>query len=378
MNARQAEPSRRPLVRSAKALTEEDFAMGASTRRATGLVVAVVLAALSLPPSIGQGQEREWPGVDGASYRSPSFGYSLSWDESWSVQDAYAGPPDDGLILSNGTSAVMVIGSNAFDGDRDACVLGTAQFLAESWDEIGLAGAPSTGEDDARAWATFAAANAAPDGSMSRYTVYLECRDVPPAPATVAILHWAPAAAYESQIEPRDELLASFADAVWPGVEGASYRSPSFGYALTWDESWAVQDAYAGPPDDGLTLSNGTSEIMMIGTQAFAGDRRGCLRETVNLLTRTWDDISRVSDNTGAPLAGEDESRAWMVVSARVADPESNLSQLLVYVECRNAAPDGATVSVIHSAPADAYEDQVEAREDLLRSFEAAPGPDGN
>jgi hypothetical protein len=67
-----------------------------------------------------------------------------------------------------------------------------------------------------------------------------------------------------------------------------------------------------------------------------------------------------------------------MVVSARVADPESNLSQLLVYVECRNAAPDGATVSVIHSAPADAYEDQVEAREDLLRSFEAAPGPDGN
>ena len=127
----------------------------ALTRQAMRLLIASILTLLTLPLSVGQGQEEEWPGVDGATYRSPNFGYTLTWDESWVVRDAYAGPPDDGLTLTNGMSTVMIIGTQAFAGDHRDCLQATIELLNDTWDDVGLAsdssGAPLVGEEESLA-----------------------------------------------------------------------------------------------------------------------------------------------------------------------------------------------------------------------------------
>ncbi|HRA46874.1 MAG TPA: hypothetical protein PK819_02260, partial [Thermomicrobiales bacterium] len=93
----------------------------------TGLRIALVVATVAvlfLRMVAGGGvvaaQSSGKSGVSGNSYVSPSFGYGLSWDNSWEVKDeAYQDADYNMLRLDDAGSIVYVEGyANAIDNEK--------------------------------------------------------------------------------------------------------------------------------------------------------------------------------------------------------------------------------------------------------------------
>src|SRR5215216_7273784 len=70
--------------------------------------------ALLTAPTVAVAQEQ--PGVLGSRYVSPQFGYSLRWDDAWQVDRSLSRPGFDAVVLSNGTSDVVLAATTGYAG----------------------------------------------------------------------------------------------------------------------------------------------------------------------------------------------------------------------------------------------------------------------
>ncbi len=62
-------------------------------------------------------------GVDGSSYVSPTYAYSLSWDEDvWTVEDESSEDEVDSLTLESDLLTMYLVGYNSGDGDPETCL----------------------------------------------------------------------------------------------------------------------------------------------------------------------------------------------------------------------------------------------------------------
>src|SRR4029078_5884233 len=102
-----------------------------------GLVLLLLSIILS-PLAHASAQDDATPGVDGSTYTSPTFGYTLSWDDSlWGVTDAYSEDGYDLLTLETDTAALYIESLYFCQGDPADCLSGERVALA---DENGLVG----------------------------------------------------------------------------------------------------------------------------------------------------------------------------------------------------------------------------------------------
>jgi uncharacterized protein len=100
-----------------------------------GLVLLLLSIILS-PLAHASAQDDATPGVDGSTYTSPTFGYTLSWDDSlWSVTDAYSEDGYDLLTLETDTAALYIESLYFYQGDPGDCLAGERLAIA---DENGL------------------------------------------------------------------------------------------------------------------------------------------------------------------------------------------------------------------------------------------------
>jgi hypothetical protein len=154
------------------------------------------------------------PGVSGSSYTSPTYGYSLSWDDSWSVTQASSDNGTDYLELDNGTSSIGVEGYEWSDGAA-ACVTDTADYLKTEDGVSKFAAAKDSkgktrkGGDDAKSWALYTAVYTSSDGDVSKLAMYVECRTVAGGDAVVSITQFVASAAYDDEAANRDAVLAT-------------------------------------------------------------------------------------------------------------------------------------------------------------------------
>jgi hypothetical protein len=77
-------------------------------------ITASVVALLATTPIVAVAQE--YPGVSGSRYVSPQFGYALTWDDAWQVDRARSRPGFDALVLTNGTSEVVLSATTGYAG----------------------------------------------------------------------------------------------------------------------------------------------------------------------------------------------------------------------------------------------------------------------
>src|SRR5215211_3840987 len=70
--------------------------------------------ALLTAPTVAVAQEQ--PGVLGSRYVSPQFGYALEWDDAWQVDRALSRPGFDALVLTDGTSDVVLSATTGYAG----------------------------------------------------------------------------------------------------------------------------------------------------------------------------------------------------------------------------------------------------------------------
>lgn len=153
-------------------------------------------------------------GVHGTRYVSPSYGYTVSWDESWGVAGESTVPGSDSLQLSNGVNNVYFQSYGDFAGDAIACVDGIAAGLpgqagfSAVTPRLTADGKAILGGDGTRRFAVYDFTYTTDTGS-SRYTEYLECRVIVPGSSVLVITQIVLADDYPSQIEPMRKLLNS-------------------------------------------------------------------------------------------------------------------------------------------------------------------------
>ena len=127
-------------------------------------------------------------GVEGTSYTSPNFGFSVDWDPSvWTVPDdgVYAEPDYDYLMLDSEYGLLWVTGWRSYNGMAATCLLGEVTYYNDP--EIGVSnwqvavdaeGNELAGEEEGRAWGVYTSTYSDPEDPNAPtfdYVDYIEC-----------------------------------------------------------------------------------------------------------------------------------------------------------------------------------------------------------
>jgi predicted metalloprotease len=154
------------------------------------------------------------------------------------------------------------------------------------------------------------------------------------------------------------------------GVEGNSYRSPDFGYTLTWDDTWQVADESIEPGYNMLRLDNGVSGVYLEGYVVDA-DAQSCLNQQVDSLRSTSgvSDVAQAQGSDGSPMGGGDASDAWAVYDFTYTGTDGKPNQLSGFFECVVLSPGASVLVITQIVPADSYNDQIAPRVALLTNL---------
>jgi hypothetical protein len=154
------------------------------------------------------------PGVVGKTYTSPTYGFSLEWDESWEVVAATSDADEDRLHLSNATSEVTFRAHPGFGGDAVACLAAMVGALRDEPEvaEVGLAygpdGQPLQEESASRSFAVYTYELIEGD-LVTPAAVYFDCRTLIPASAVLELSHRTELSAFNAEAPKVEALLAT-------------------------------------------------------------------------------------------------------------------------------------------------------------------------
>ncbi len=180
------------------------------TQPATALVAGAFATNSTLPTPVPTATPVV--GVIGSNYVSPTFGYSLSWDETWSVVSDSSVNGEDSVQLTNQTSNVYIQGFGNYPDDAIVCLDGlaarlpTTQGFSEVEPRLTVDGKPILSGDASRRMGVYDFTYTTESASR-RYTEYLECRVIEPGWSVMVVTQIVLADAYPSQIEPLRQLL---------------------------------------------------------------------------------------------------------------------------------------------------------------------------
>lgn len=156
------------------------------------------------------------PGVSGTTYTSPAYGFSLAWDDSWTVIESASDGQEDRLWLTNGTSDVVFRAYPGINGDPVACLNGMVEALKNEAgvDDVGTAygpdGKPLEGGNADQRY-TVVTYQLQENGVTTPMAAYLDCRRLGAGDAVLEITHRTPLAAFNSESSNVLALLASLA-----------------------------------------------------------------------------------------------------------------------------------------------------------------------
>ena len=208
------------------------------------MVLMAALAAVG-PTRMGTAQ-----GVDGNRYVSPTFGYSVSWGDAWSVAEEFSESGFDLLELETRDGILWLEGQTDFGGDAAACLADAASSLdnepgVENFAPVAEDGTPVAGGDESRAFATYSYDLTFDDGTSAAAMAYLECRTIIPGEAVLEITHVAGSEVYAAEAAAAREVLATLVVPA-PGEAG----TPGAGVDSTADRLVVVMEDAAADIDD--------------------------------------------------------------------------------------------------------------------------------
>jgi hypothetical protein len=151
-------------------------------------------------------------GEAGNSYTSPTYGYTLTWDEGWqevtrSSEDGYD------LLRIGSDSALVDVAGFPWEGTAAECIDSLVNYYRgqEGYSDVEIAvddaGNERRGNDGEAAWAIVNLTLTA-EGQADAYTDYIECRPIVAGESMVSVEYLTFAAEFEAQEEERAQLLA--------------------------------------------------------------------------------------------------------------------------------------------------------------------------
>ena len=148
-----------------------------------------------------------------------------------------------------------------------------------------------------------------------------------------------------------------------------TYTNPTFGYSVTYDPSWEVDEQAASAVGADFVLTNGTSWVAFTATTEFGDDLERCVDDFAE--RRIGDPrLSNpvpTADESGEPLEGGTEATGpYAVYNHDYAFPDQAEGWTL-YVRCTPISAGEVALAVVHNVRAVDYEEQAELREALFR-----------
>ncbi len=152
-------------------------------------------------------------------------------------------------------------------------------------------------------------------------------------------------------------------------VDGNTYTSPTFGYTVTWDGSWAVVDERTGEVDL-LMLSNGFSLGQFIGLTDYGDD--ALFATTLYAVTAGMDpavsNVVTLDAAEGIPGSGGDQNLAYTTISYLFTDENGASRQLTNYVQVRTLGDGQSVLLFTGTAPSEDFPAAMTAFQPLLDS----------
>jgi hypothetical protein len=177
------------------------------------LVFAVALLVLASTARVVARQGGDLVGVEDDAYESPTWGYTVAWDEDrWAAVLATSAEDVDLLVLQSRRSS-LALQAGPFHGGPDDCVDAVAAMLSgqedvDDWEPLeDEDGEPVAGERGGRAWAAFALSVTDAAGEEVEGVDYIECRTLVEDEAVLMVVHGTTEDAYAEEAERVDEVL---------------------------------------------------------------------------------------------------------------------------------------------------------------------------
>jgi predicted metalloprotease len=148
-------------------------------------------------------------------YESPSYGYTVEYDDSWNVEKDESQGGYDLLLLASEGSTFYLEGYPAYDGEADTCV--TAQVKnyedqpsVDNFEIIEDAdGEPIEAYDADAAYALFGLEFTNDDGDTNEFVIYLECRPLQEGATVIVFTQFMTYDNYEDELERKDEITGT-------------------------------------------------------------------------------------------------------------------------------------------------------------------------
>jgi len=317
--------------------------------------------------------------VDGTTYTSPTYGYSQSWNDSWTVDSDTSDETGDYLGLNNGVVLADLIGEQ-WEPSEGSCFDRLVNFYSFDLDYSDLQFASDTVSANPGIWDITGILTVTytdpKDGSVTDYINYASCSQLP-ADAIVSLEQFVPVSEFRAQVDAMDELRASFdpntgmviveetptsvvveasptavavvvtptAGAGSPNVVGDTYTSPTFGYSLTWDDTYEVEIDQSESSVDYLRVTNGTITVDLF---AAVGDNSPaeCIDELLLFYENDplYSDVQFVTDAQDQPLTTTGDGFATTLISFTTVDDDGVESEQFDYFTCTLLEEQGAVL----------------------------------
>ncbi len=260
---------------------------GIAERSLTGTRVLIALVLLMggiVGATRGVSAQTSVPGVDGNTYDSPNYDYSLTWDETgWDVRDGYDADGAESVMLGRLDAYLFVI-LKTFPADASNGYCGGYPDQLESGRDVAIT--PDYGRPTPPDGSTTATYLVGPQpGDDADVIHYVVCSSLTAAGDELQIVVIAEAPDFDRLIPVVDDLLSGLtlpsddSSAVEPNP--VSYTDDEYGYSLSYDaNAWRVLPLGG----DGVALvdsrpDSGATFLSIAGTSEYGGSVADCVAD---------------------------------------------------------------------------------------------------
>lgn len=330
------------------------------------------------------GQQVPGPGA----YTSPTFGYGLSWDASWTLNREVSNDAGDFLTLENDAGVIANLVGEQAPSPTGTCFDWVVEFYQLDPDLSDIRSAADDPSASPGLWDMTGVVTMTQTNPVTAEVVdlvsYVACSELPDQGAVVTLEFIVKIADFPDQAAAMDSLREAFVPAGQalppqePGsaVTGNSYLSPSYGYSLSWDEGWSVDEENTSPGTDFLQLTNGVVLANLL-SEEWDPSTGTCFEWSVDFYTNSPDftEVEAVENITSKAPGIWDRTGAIAMMLNDVDTGE--LTPLIIYVSCSEIPGTNAIVSLEQAVSPGEAPGQLEHMDELRAGFAIGELPSG-
>jgi hypothetical protein len=200
------------------------------------------------------------PSATGNSYTSPTYGYTITWDETWQEANQSSQNGYDFVRLESANAFVDLSGI-PWTNTAAACIDALVDFYKgqQGYSDVRIATAANGDEErgmkGTAAWGVIDFTFTASDGSKDDVADYVECRPIEAGKSIVTFEYFSPQSDVDAQAPARDKLLGALVIPGAPGTPAASAEATTTQAAATEAATTEATGTRTTAGPVGLTLA---------------------------------------------------------------------------------------------------------------------------